>query len=85
MKLEDLIKELTEMAEGQEMAAEAEIHVINGLSPARNAFLKENDRSPHVMRQLRVYNEASNNQRRWANESKALRLAIEILQKGLMK
>lgn len=61
-----------EMADGLDMAAEAEVLVIDGLAKYADMFLAD-DRDPKTMRALRVYNEAKSNHRRFVNEAHALR------------
>ena len=65
------------MADGLDMAAEAEVLVIDGLEKYVTLF-QADDRDTKTMRALRVYNEAKSNHRRFVNEACALRtLAAE--------
>ena len=65
------------MADGLDMAAEAEVLVIDGLEKYVTLF-QADDRDTETMRALRVYNEAKSNHRRFVNEACALRtLAAE--------
>ena len=77
---EDHIEVLAEIAEGREAAADAEQFVIDGLQPFVDRFLNQDDRSPEVMRRLRVYNDAKANQRWARKESAAAKFALEALQ-----
>ena len=68
---------VADMADGLDMAAEAEVLVIDGLEKYA-ALFQADDRAPKTMRALRVYNEAKSNHRRFVNEAYALRtLAAE--------
>ena len=68
---------VADMADGLDMAAEAEVLVIDGLAKYADMFLAD-DRDPKTMRALRVYNEAKSNHRRFVTEAAALRtLAAE--------
>jgi hypothetical protein len=60
------------MANGLDMAAEAEELIISGLELYVAKF-QDGDKSDKTMRALRVYNEAKSNWRRFAEESAALR------------
>ena len=68
---------VADMADGLDMAAEAEVLVIDGLEKYVTLF-QADDRDTKTMRALRVYNEAKSNHRRFVNEACALRtLAAE--------
>lgn len=67
-----------EMANGLDMAAEAEMLVVNGLAKYVEMFMS-NDRDPKTMRALRVYNDAKSNHRRFVKDALDIRtLAIHL-------
>mgnify|MGYP003397029817 CR=1 FL=1 len=63
---------VADLTDGLDMAAEAEVLVIDGLEKYVTLF-QADDRDTKTMRALRVYNEAKNNHRRFVNEACALR------------
>ena len=76
-KLVAVAQMVADMADGLDMAAEAEVLVIDGLDKYA-ALFQADDRDPKTMRALRVYNEAKSNHRRFVKEAYALRtLAAE--------
>ena len=74
-KLVAVAQMVADMADGLDMAAEAEVLVIDGLDKYA-ALFQADDRDPKTMRALRVYNEAKSNHRRFVKEAHALRTLV---------